>query len=105
MNKLPIELVRMIYRMYFPWVMEELLVRQSQKSDFIVRSTRSNKLVTEVQAHFGVLYVIESQITKWYRKGIPALPLELEQAYCSESPTPIGCGYVSPYIRSRRSYK
>jgi hypothetical protein len=99
MNRLPIELVHMIYRMYFPWVMEELLVRQSQKNDFIVRTTKSNKLVTEVDAQFGVLYLNESQISKWYRRGVPALPLELEQVYLAESPTPNGCGYVSPYIR------
>ena len=102
LTRLPAELARLIYQMYFPWIMEELLEHQSQKNDFIVRATRSNKSVTEVTVHFGVLYLFETQTSILYRKGIPALPLELEQAYFSEqedSSFPLGGGYVSPYVR------
>ena len=103
LTRLPTEIVRLIYRMYFPWIMEELLKHQPQKNDFIVRATRSNKSVTEVNVHFGVLYLFETQTSTLYRKGIPALPLELEQAYFSETSDPFfppGGGYVSPYIRN-----
>jgi hypothetical protein len=104
MNKLPTELVDIIYRMYFPWVMKELLDRQPQNNDFIVRTTRrSNLLVTEVNTHYGVLYLFDIQTSKLYRKGVPALPLELEQAYLLEqedSSFPPGGGYVSSYIRN-----
>lgn len=101
---LPTELVDIIYRMYFPWVMEELLNRQPQKNDFIVCTTRrSNVRITEINVHFGILYLFETQTSKLYRKGIPALPSELEQAYFLEqedSSFPPGGGYISPYVRN-----
>ena len=101
--RLPTERARLIYKRYFSFVLKELFERQSQKNDFIVRTTRSNTSVTEVNAHFGVLYLLETQTSKLYRKGIPALPLELEQAYGSESSDPSfppGGGYVSPYVQN-----
>jgi hypothetical protein len=102
LSRLPTDLVHLIYQMYFPWIIEELLRKQPQKNDFIVRTTRSNILITEVNAYFGVLYLFESQTSKFYRKGIPAFPLDLEQAYCSESSDPLRrrAGYVSPYVRN-----
>ena len=102
--RLPTELARLIYKRYFSFVLKELFERQSQKNDFIVRTTRrSNVRVTEVNVHFGILYLFETQTSKLYRKGIPALPLELEQAYYLEqkdSSFPPGGGYVSPYVHN-----
>jgi hypothetical protein len=103
LTRLPTELAHLIYKRYFSFVMKELLERQSQKNDFIVRTTRSNASVTEVNTHYGVLYLLETQTSKLYRKGIRALPLELEQAYGSESSEPSfppGGGYVSSYVRN-----
>jgi hypothetical protein len=102
LTRLPTELAHLIYKRYFSFVMKELLERQSQKNDFIVRTTRSNASVTEVNTQ--LLPVLTTIVTsKLYRKGIRALPLELEQAYGSESSEPSfppGGGYVSSYVRN-----
>jgi hypothetical protein len=102
LSRLPTELVHLIYRMYFSWVLEELLDRRPRTNDFIVRTSRSNTSITEVKAHFGVLYLIGSQTSKLYREGIQALPLDLELAYFSDSTSNGGgiSGYVSPSIRN-----
>jgi hypothetical protein len=104
-TRLPIELTRMIYQMYFSWVLTELRNRQPQKNDFIVRTSRSSTPITEFHARYGILYLDHLQTSRYYRAGIPALPFDLELAFCSESSSPIGGGYVSPYIRDVRTQR
>jgi len=55
MTQLPTDIARVIYRMYFSWVLAELLEKHPEKNDFIVRTTRSNTALTEVNAQFGIL--------------------------------------------------
>jgi hypothetical protein len=101
LTRLPTELARLIYQMYFSLVLKELLERQPQNNDFIVRTTKSGIAVTEVNAHYGILYLTETQTSKLYQNGIQALPLELEHAYCLKlHDIPSGGGYVSPYVRN-----
>jgi hypothetical protein len=66
---LPIDILQIIYKMYYPWVLRELLEKWPENNSFIVRDSHSKTPITEIDIPLGYLYI--------YRSGISNQPSEI----------------------------
>lgn len=100
-TSLPTDIVRIIHRFYFPWVMQELKEKQPEDNQFIVRSCRIDGPLTEFDTSTFIFYLTASQTSRYYRSGCLAQAMDLTKAHASDSENifPRRGGYISRAVR------
>jgi hypothetical protein len=74
---LPTDILQIIYKMYYPWVLNELLEKYPEKNSLVVRTLQSNAATTEINIPLGYLTLDESRVSNIYRSGISSQPSEI----------------------------